>query len=936
MTTGYPTLNLLGYPLGADLLGRVWIYELGDKVAQAWDELHEDVYGETGSRGNLPYAGLATALRAVGRTSLNFDPTSKRNPPKRMIVRTPLAAEDLHAAATVWNQVLLRRPDDEIRLSFASRLADAMAKVKPAQVALADHIRRVGSQPDADSWVYAAATWEIAQRIANPENPDNPDEPPTLWKIDGETITFRADTDGNLIVWDPDLLWAGQWKPKKGGQTQPPSYATLRVDLAMKTMPWIKDPVVVLNPTASRFTRWPNFAGSAWLEQAEPTAPLLALGLEKGHLESTSRIALKVYAQLRGIPSIIPGDYDLGAPDSPLRALVPKSVRFPVGRGVGMHLLRGLSEHFTTTLEVEPLKARTVQYSQFSEADRLSTEYGRDAELLHSDTLPGIITASGCDRLRIHVLYQQQHTRARLQRILAHHFARPELAEEGIPEGVVFAITDRVDIVIQNANDLLEHGPHDNRRELLGKLKHLNAPAGVRAVALCETEYDAAEWATQRKQARRKDSGICDPDDTDAKPVVNWLLADIGIAAQFVATKPPSAATEPAAGTTEDDDEERDGLFKIVPSDDPENVDPIAVLWNDDAADDDPLVVLGKQIAGDHAGNNAFADMLRTAGLVHPRIGNALARGRLGIVERTAYVGLHVREQQGEFKKSGEPLLSWGIVALIPVGDNWQVKAYATAAHPRGGRQGWTDYTSANNAYRANELREGRRGDKTFADTVETALSQLDPHLNGMGYVLFVSGESTRSVWPRLANRHLENEPDSNRLIVGRRPLPGFSLKGPLQPRAVVRVTSGTDYIPRPVQGNRKDGTTVKTNRNFYELDGSKDTWILSNVPRQFEGGSKHSRAGEKHTRWTSEGVEQTKTWYAHTATEIFVAAHDGDSVRYALAAARLCHHALYWEGRTSFPAPLHMAIQMDKNHPQYRRTVDLDNEVDPEDSDEL
>lgn len=38
----------------------------------------------------------------------------------------------------------------------------------------------------------------------------------------------------------------------------------------------------------------------------------------------------------------------------------------------------------------------------------------------------------------------------------------------------------------------------------------------------------------------------------------------------------------------------------------------------------------------------------------------------------------------------------------------------------------------------------------------------------------------------------------------------------------------------------------------------------------------------------------------------------------------------MYWSGRARHPVALHAAIQMDKNHPQYRRTAQsVDQELD-------
>ncbi|MBI0297200.1 DUF3893 domain-containing protein [Streptomyces sp. PRKS01-29] len=80
------------------------------------------------------------------------------------------------------------------------------------------------------------------------------------------------------------------------------------------------------------------------------------------------------------------------------------------------------------------------------------------------------------------------------------------------------------------------------------------------------------------------------------------------------------------------------------------------------------------------------------------------------------------------------------------------------------------------------------------------------------------------------------------------------------------------------------------------------------------------------YTWWgSSDPKEQAETWYSHTATEITVLHHPADQapLTYGLTTARLCDHALHWEHRTQYPAPVHLGIQMDNNHPEYRRTVD-------------
>ncbi len=85
---------------------------------------------------------------------------------------------------------------------------------------------------------------------------------------------------------------------------------------------------------------------------------------------------------------------------------------------------------------------------------------------------------------------------------------------------------------------------------------------------------------------------------------------------------------------------------------------------------------------------------------------------------------------------------------------------------------------------------------------------------------------------------------------------------------------------------------------------------------------------GLKAGRWSANAELGRRTWYVHTTTEIVVVGADTDRERYAVAAARLCDHAVSRDGRTRPPAPARLASLMDRNHPEHRRTVDWDDET--------
>ena len=241
MTTGRDNLHLLAYPLTPDLHGAVHLYRLPERAAEVWRSLLDRYQQLTGSDGNLPYAGLCTALRGVGRTSVNVHPTTKYDPPQFMVSRKQLHPEDIRDAVTVWEQALLDVPEEQIAFSYPSELADLLADVEPELIGLGDQLTWDGDQPNAPTWVWDAATWEIAERLSGKSLP-----------IDGADITFRHDTDGDIQVWDPALLWTGHWKKKPDDL----HYATLRMQLSMKTLPWMRQPILIADPAVTWYSRW--------------------------------------------------------------------------------------------------------------------------------------------------------------------------------------------------------------------------------------------------------------------------------------------------------------------------------------------------------------------------------------------------------------------------------------------------------------------------------------------------------------------------------------------------------------------------------------------------------------------------------------------------------------------------------------------------------
>ncbi|OPC76703.1 hypothetical protein B4N89_45285 [Embleya scabrispora] len=924
MSTRETHLSLLACHTDEQLLGTVHLYPLPDKIEAVWRALREEYRGVTGSRANLPYAGLLTVLRAIGYTNATLHPQSKTQPPRFLATTDPIDPDDLHTAVTLWEQALLLTEADRFSFGYFSLLADLIAGTTPERVSLWDHITRTGACIDAPGWVWSAAGWAAVRRLAAKP-----------WDIDGRTVTLRPDLENSLQVWDNDLLWSNTWSaahgesaPDTGGRVPDDEawkyvvrYAALRLEVAAKSHPGLPGPVIVVHPRVSRLSNTLRNARTAWFAPRDPAGPLLNLSLGgKGrntHLDHTTRLALDAWTRMKGegvFPRSADGDgflpldaLDLSGPPGNLRALVPNSTNYPFGKGIGMFTRRELARHVSCALGQPLLRTREIAGRHFGYGR--STDAGRDTVLLDDDDFDLILAAAGCRRLRILALYRTQSMRTRMQRLLAYHFNRPDLAAEGIPDTRLTAVTDHVEVLLQPAPELLAHGDHHDRRPALaGALEGLDAPDGTRVLALCETEYDAKEWARRRRLSKLPDSTVQDPDTLDAKHRVNALLARHGVLAQFLT------------------------LPKREPRPNPRKK-------NREATTD--LERLAQELESDHRGHMAVADLNRAAGLVHPRLTKALGFGPHGIKEPLVHVGLHMRQQLGARRGriTDEPKLMWTLVALVPHDGQWRTLAYLPDEHRTGGT--WLDYATANSAFRARPLPEGRRRDDHLPRLIDQALYVLGAHAGtATGYVVHASGEQTRSIWPLMANRHLGKNPDTDGLVDDRPALPGFTLPADQRPRAVVRVTSGSDDLASPALVERlvhvdgeADLTEGKLATGLFRMEHTDNTFVLCNLPHQYTGGSRYARAGEHYSRWAStDAREQAETWYSHTTTEITVLHHPTSAtpVPYALAAARLCDHALHWNHRTRYPAPIHLGIQMDKNHPEHRRTVDaFDNDHD-------
>jgi len=215
----------------------------------------------------------------------------------------------------------------------------------------------------------------------------------------------------------------------------------------------------------------------------------------------------------------------------------------------------------------------------------------------------------------------------------------------------------------------------------------------------------------------------------------------------------------------------------------------------------------------------------------------------------------------------------------------------------------------------------GRTGEKAerTRDHVEERLRKLvTGDRSDVPVVIFVDAVATRTIWPGLQD-----------VTNGSGALPGDLLVREGHDVAVVRLNDDIAEIGRPVDrhGGRRPGdpetpgSPGRTGKLYRLAESPLPLWLFPRVSRVLD--SRYGRTGADHTRWSLPpdlAREIRKPWHAYTATEILVV-RAGGWLPPALAAltARLCEHPLSWDGRTAFPAPLHLAVGADLDHPDFR-----------------
>lgn len=195
-------------------------------------------------------------------------------------------------------------------------------------------------------------------------------------------------------------------------------------------------------------------------------------------------------------------------------------------------------------------------------------------------------------------------------------------------------------------------------------------------------------------------------------------------------------------------------------------------------------------------------------------------------------------------------------------------------------------------------------------DHVRLTLDQLGDRL-ALPIAVYVASAPGRSIWRGLRNKSLADG----------------SIPVPTRGGALVRVGLDVQELPRPVrvESDRiRKGGAPSAAQGLYRIDEQSRGWYLINLSRLSLSGAA-GREGQIRTRWetsdaTRSGSRVGNAWHSMTTREFVVIEPGGfDEATLVVASDRLCEQSAQWDGRTKAPAPLHLAMHTDRDHPDCR-----------------
>lgn len=486
-------LHTLCYRIDPDSLGDLVLYPLTAEFRAVWDAFAELIKAR-GNRDEITptYTAFATAL------------TAATNQPVRLFPRRQLSHDE--KASGMVALLVTSRPIDRWIMTTALRkfeqlstddvnadtLAPLLLDITPQTRPVRDFISNdpgtgvVG----APSWVFEAARWDLAGRIAA--------TPMTI--DDTFPITLRLDTEGNLVAFDHPLT-----RPSKNTV----GHATVYVSTKIITVPGATGLYLRLDGHVARHPYNWKFVKHAWLDRGDPALPIVKLPVlapypAKGRDDPTFKGYTAEVVESCGLhPITLPAE--LGATPGPVRP-IGNPRKHSIGKGPGVRFLYRLGKHATRQLDAPPLR-----YAKTTITAGSQHHIGGPVPV---DRLDDAIAATGMQHLRIACLYATPAVRRRMIDALDIYSTSGRHPLAGIADDHPVDLVSRLSVVFHNAAILLAHGPG---ARTLRDVPWLDASDDTGVAVLAETEWDPE-----------------DPPKDDAKHPVRRLLAARGAVAQFL------------------------------------------------------------------------------------------------------------------------------------------------------------------------------------------------------------------------------------------------------------------------------------------------------------------------------------------------------------------------------------------------------------------
>ncbi|MFI1060576.1 RNaseH domain-containing protein [Streptomyces spororaveus] len=807
-----------------------------------------------------------------------------------LVSRDPISDTTVQRVFSYLHGLSMGRKIHEIDPNMPPRLAEMYAAAAQEERLIADYLDRTPEgQPNAPNWVYNTITWDLSRRLS------------TLPFISGgNEYHLMPDTTGGLVAWED--VWRdadGAKAVKEHQELERIRYAFARMRLSMKTARDINDPLLLVSASASR-ARWNmDFTRNVLVRQASPTRPVMEVGLDgRGRARGVSRMALETLAAMSlGESALHQIDARIGAenkareaeetiadlgPDQNLRPIVSKNYGFPVGAGVGTQFLRDAYDwvHGFLGEDSRPLASIPVK----RKAVRGAPKETSDAYVMPPGNVLRSLDAIGAERLRVLCLWSSDPIRLRMIATLASAYGLDPDADP--VDGKRWELhAGRVFAEFRHVPDLLEHGDFTARKKAAEGIFSLEVEPGEILGVLAETEYGDG------KEGRPKPP----EGDQDAKHQVRTILGAKGIVSQFINNARPAAKSKAKKS--------KDGAEKK---------------------------------AVDYEVRASLIDLYRSLGFIDERFDYRAFGAPIGPYQPTelAHCGIHVRRQA---KQKGDPGAKISIAAttLKPPtrrSGAWTLHGWDVLT----GR--WRPYHQAVAAFHSRPLLKGTlteaddspEENAKVALVLDQALEDLHHYLGGIAYTVTVDGVACRRLWPGLHNNKGGQTPPPRTAWT-----PGATRAAKYRPAAVIRLNKSMSEVGRPVRmihwrkGEREEAiTTTLLNRLPTDQEDGR-SWLLVNMTHQHDGNG-HYRKGEHKTRWDArppvEKVNKDEigpNYYSMTALEIVTLECPSEMWEpLARLTWSLCDIAMAWQHRTKYPVPLHAALQMDQDHPHYRRTL--------------